>query len=213
MSFRMRGGDHRIFRRTTQDPSMSSTPESLPLIFVMGVTNTGKSTIMETMRGYEHAGVGLIEVGKMMRAKYPPEYFKGSGAPQHTQAEAWGMMNDGIKAHVDAGRKVALIDGQPRNWEQMQWALSMPNPKSFIHLWAPPQTRLERAHKRDSTDVAKLKLTLDRLHDDVLKLYDIIAFLHLRGERVETIDTTSTHYAPFPAMKSIINHLVGERVL
>lgn len=192
---------------------MTITAATLPLIFVMGVTNTGKSTVMETLRGYEHAGVGLIEVGKMMRAKYPPDYFKGQGAPQHTQKEAWGMMTDGIDKHAANGRSVALIDGQPRNWEQMLWALELPNPRSFIHLWAPPEIRLERAHRRDGTDAEKLKLTLNRLHDDALKLYDIIAYLHLKGERVETIDTTSPHFAPFPVMKAIVNHLTGKRIL
>lgn len=205
--------NHHLQQLAASRGHMTITASTIPLIFVMGVTNTGKSTIMETMRGYEYAGVGLVEVGKMMRAKYPPDYFKGQGAPQHTQTEAWKMMTDGIAAHADAGRKVVLIDGQPRNWEQMEWALAMPNPKTFLHLWAPPQTRLERAHKRDATDLEKLKLTLARLQDDVIKLYDIISFLHLRGERVEAIDTTSRQYAPFPVLKSIVNHFTGHQVL
>ena len=67
---------------------------TLSLVFVIGATNAGKSTLINAAR---ELGCCVVEVGKMMRAKYPPEYFKGSAAPEHTDKESWGMLLDGLE--------------------------------------------------------------------------------------------------------------------
>ncbi len=188
-------------------PMSSST---IPLIFVMGATNVGKSTFMELASGYPQV-LGLVEVGKLMRAKYPPEHFKGSGAPAHTQIEAWQMLTTGIETHAKAGMKAVIIDGQPRNTEQTQWALDMPNPKLFLHLWAPPEVRLERAQKRDAADLPKLELSLKRLIDDPRVLFDCLTMIDLHCHHTHTPDTLVTYdtreYTPYRALKDSLSYI------
>ncbi len=199
------------------------TVDTLPLIFVMGVTNVGKSTLMDTARGYDAkpdpadegrvfgAGIGLIEVGKMMRAKYPPEHFKGQGAPAHTQVEAWQMLLDSLKTHVENGMRVAIVDGQPRNLEQCEWALAMPNPKLFLHLWAPPRVREARAAKRDVADPDRAKLTAARLTTDLVALYDVMMRLQVQQLTkwcsVQVADTSQPDYVPWSALRMAIDRI------
>ncbi len=203
-------------------PDMTShqhTPDTLPLIFVIGATNAGKSTLLDTVRSY--AGVGMIEVGKMFRAKYPPEHFKGHANPAHTQVEAWQMFLDSRKAWAEKGARVAFVDGQPRDLEQCKMALALPNPKRFIHLWAPISVREERARKRDHDPVVpeaeneKLKLSLARVTGDLPKLYDVVqhiksAHYHIRDPIMFDIDTTSDSYTSFFAANTVVRQLIGE---
>jgi adenylate kinase family enzyme len=141
------------------------------LIFVMGPTNVGKGTLLAAASKIPH--VGLVEVGKMMRAKYldpkspfyDPDHFKGQAAPKHTQAEAWQMMLDGIEAAKAAKKLVIFIDGQPRDVEQAQkCAFELEGyDKRFISLHADHDIRLRRAILRDGGDdanklLAKLEL-------------------------------------------------------
>lgn len=196
-------------------------PTEIPLIFVMGATNVGKTSFMDCARGY--AAIGLVEVGKLMRAKYPPDYFKGQGAPAHTQTEAWQMMTDGIAAHAAGtdphGPSVSavLIDGQPRNVEQTQWALKMPNPKVFLHLWCPPDVREERARKRDAADPAKLELSLKRLVDDPRTLFDCLTMIRLHTNEPDHVDTDFTYdtttYTPYGALRAVTLWACNEMVV
>ena len=197
-------------------------PTEIPLIFVMGATNVGKTTFMDLCRGYPRQ-VGLVEVGKLMRAKYPPEHFKGSGAPAHTQVEAWQMMTDGIAAHA-AGTDphvpsvgVVVIDGQPRNVEQTQWALAMPNPKVFLHLWCPPDVRQDRAQKRDAADPAKLELSMRRMIDDPRVLYDCLTMIDLYVLGDDNEDATSftydtRTYVPYGVLNVCLEWLTNGKV-
>lgn len=198
-------------------------PENkIPLIFVMGATNVGKSTLMNAASvcgTSEHPTfstitneliakgiLGTVEVGKKMRAKYPPEYFKGSGAPAHTQKEAWGMMQSGIAEAAAHGKVAVVIDGQPRNPEQTKWAMGMPNPKLFLHLWCEPEERERRAINRDGQDQAKFELASKRLVDDPRVLFDCLTMLMLAREIVVTVRTTDVHYRP----GSVLNGLLVE---
>lgn len=170
---------------------------TIPLLFVMGATNVGKSTYLDSIRHYP--GVGLVEVGKMFRAKYPPEHFQGQAAPAHTQKEAWSMFLEGVAQCVSKDCKVAVIDGQPRNPEQTKWALAMPNPMRFVHLWAPPDVREARARNRDKDDPSKLELSLKRLIDDPRVLFDCLSMIHATHSAVATRDTTKADYVPHTA--------------
>ena len=203
------------------------TVDTIPLIFVMGATNVGKSTIMDTVRSYPT--LGTIEVGKLMRAKYPPEHFQGQGAPAHTQVEAWKMLTDGIADHAGARiiidrdevrREVIFVDGQPRNQEQTKWALALPNPKLFLHLWAPPEVREARARNRDKDDPAKLELSLKRLIDDPRVLFDCLTMIKLNSERrshmgayENTYDTTAADFTPFQCVRHATNFICGKQGL
>lgn len=169
------------------------------LVFVMGPTNAGKSTLLDAARNLPD--FGLIEVGKMMRAKYPPEHFKGQANPKHTAVEAWQMFTDSLAAHTAAGKEYVLVDGQPRDDEQCAAALALPNPKMFLNLWAPVAIREARARARD-TDPEKLALSLARLHGDLPKLYDLISLLNARSV-VVSADTSASDYSP----QMVLDHI------
>ena len=199
------------------------TAQTLPLIFVIGATNAGKSTLLDTVRSYP--GIGMIEVGKMMRAKYPPEHFAGHANPTHTQAEAWMMFGSRVIECAAEGCRVAFVDGQPRDITQCESILALPNPKCFLHLWAPIDVREERARKRDSepgvpdVDNQKLQLALKRVIGDIPKLYDVtqrIRSLARSGRRamdpvIIDYDTNGPEYAPFSAASRVFGFLTGEQ--
>lgn len=191
-----------------------SNRHTIPLIFVMGATNVGKTTFMDLCRDYDV--FGLVEVGKMFRAKYPPDYFKGQAAPAHTQTEAWSMFLEGVKNAAEQGKQVAVIDGQPRNVEQTEWAFKMPNPKVFLHLWAPPDIREERARKRDAADAAKLDLSLKRLIDDPRVLFDCLTMIHLHVLSDQNRDVCFAYdtrtYVPYSALTACLEWLTGGEV-
>jgi hypothetical protein len=150
------------------------------ILFILGPTNCGKSTLINKM---EKSGVFYpVLIGKILRAKYPPEYFEGQAAPAKTDNDAWSIMVDEINsAHNSC--KIPMIDGQPRNSVQYQWCVRdyFNNPEydcKFIKLWASREERVRRAKLRD-TDEAKLALSMRRMDDDVLVLEDIVSKLQL----------------------------------
>lgn len=157
------------------------------LVFVMGATNSGKTTFLEKMAKDYPNPVGLVEVGKMMRAKYPPEHFAGQAAPKHTAIEAWSMMTVAVEHCIDGRKRLILIDGQPRDMEQAIGVLDKyysdtDNLSSvkFLHMWALPDIRIARATNRDGHDVEKLALSIARMHNDPLQLFEILSFLQSR---------------------------------
>jgi predicted kinase len=153
------------------------------LVYVNGVTNAGKSTFINAAP----ADWGRVEVGKMMRAKYPPSYFAGQCNPKHTAAEAWQMYVDGIRTGEAEGRRVIVIDGQPRDSDQCEAIIAdrrHHGRRLFLHLWAPPDTLLARARARDGDDADKLALTMARLTNDVTPNYDLLCRLTLAREPI-----------------------------
>lgn len=162
------------------------------IVYVVGPTNAGKTHLMNAV--HECPDMGTIEVGRMMRAKYPPEHFKGQNNPAHTAVEAWQMYLDGVAAQQD---KAAIwCDGQPRDQKQMEAVLEEKNPRIFVHLWAPVAIREARARARDEHDPAKLALSLTRLNGDTPSSYDIITQLTLRDELVVNVRTDVPSYKP-----------------
>jgi adenylate kinase family enzyme len=157
------------------------------LVFVMGATNAGKSTFMTKMGSdYPHV-VGLVEVGKLMRAKYPPDHFKGQAAPAHTAMEAWSMMTVAIEQHINNGKRLIFVDGQPRDMLQAAGVLDKYyddtehwSSVKFLHLWAHKDRRIERAKKRDAGDEAKLQLSLQRMDNDPPQLYEVLSLVQSR---------------------------------
>lgn len=170
------------------------------LIFVIGPTNAGKGSLLAAAHRRSPGRVGLVEVGKMMRAKYldpasphyDPDHFKGQAAPKHTAEEAWQMMVDGLKANSAEGKSVILVDGQPRDIEQAErihhkYELGYDWNVAFAHIYAPESLRLERALQRDAGDPAKLALSKARLQGDAVGLYEVMTRLFLYHSRVVTL--------------------------
>ncbi len=176
------------------------------LYFVMGATNAGKSTFLEHMSRDRNSQVGLVEVGKMMRAKYPPSFFAGQAAPSHTATEAWQMMVDRIAEHQRNGKRFAFIDGQPRDIEQAKKILrDYWEHSSFINLYCPEYVRRARAEKRDAADPEKLRLSMLRMQGDIPKLYDVLSLVLNAGSEVLTFDTSEQSYD----LDDIARELIG----
>ncbi len=169
------------------------------LFCVMGPTNAGKSTFLQYMRQYNPDRVGLVEVGKILRSRYPASYFEGQAAPTKTAEEAWMIMVSEIALYKAAGKSVIFIDGQPRAIEQVQRMLkyycdSEDYECAFINLYAPEYIRRIRATKRDGHDSEKLSLSLARMAGDLPRLYEVISILMNNGQEVLTFDTSAQSY-------------------
>lgn len=164
------------------------------LVYVIGCTNVGKSTLLNYAAA--QPGVGLVEVGKMMRAKYPPEHFQGQSNPTHTAAEAWQMYLDGVARHTAAGAQLILIDGQPRDRTQTLELLATRGVRRmFLHLWAPEEVRRGRAELRDAGRPDLLELSRRRMLNDPPQVYDVLSRLHASTEIVHTVDTSDVRYS------------------
>jgi hypothetical protein len=170
---------------------------TIPTVYVMGPTNAGKSTLMDVIRCMPM--VATVEVGKMLRAKYPPEHFQGQAAPKHTAAEAIKMCLDGIHGAKAEGKSVAFVDGQPRDIEQARELCGIKNRRVFLVLIAPEDVRTGRAQERDGADPAKLELSLKRMRGDCVGLFDVTSFLLMAGEHVIFRDTSASHYTSWDA--------------
>jgi hypothetical protein len=164
------------------------------LIHVIGCTNAGKSTLLAAAP----QDWGRVEVGKTLRAKYPPSHFAGQCNPKHTAVEAWQIYLDGVAAAEAEGRRIILIDGQPRDVDQCAAALSDRHHiglRMFLHLWAPPETRAARAHARDGADPARMALTTARLINDVPANYEVLCALMAKNALVVTVDTNANEWS------------------
>lgn len=181
-------------------------------IFVIGTTNAGKTTLLGEAAKLPE--VGVVEVGKMMRAKYPPDYFKGQSNPAHTAVEAWQMMIDKLTENMQAGKRVSFIDGQPRDIKQLNDVLAMCHRDPlkynfrFLHLYAPIEIRTQRAQERDAGDPAKLELNRQRLQNDNISTYEIVTRLQLLcPEAIRTVDTSESGYN----YAQLVRQYVGEK--
>lgn len=158
------------------------------IVFVMGPTGAGKTTFMDKVREMGH---GTVEVGKMFRAKYPPEYFAGSAALVKTQQEAIDFMVTGIENCEAVGKKLIFVDGQPRDVSQVDYILrNYPN-SMFVLLDCPTEVRLNRLVGRDGSDEAKLALAKARLEGDYITMFPVISRLLSYGEEIHSIDTST----------------------
>jgi len=187
------------------------------IFFVLGPTNVGKSTLLE--HAAKIPNVGVVEVGKMMRAKYldpksphyAPDHFKGQAAPTHTANEAWRMMEDGIESAMLHGSTTIFVDGQPRDIQQCDdiythfEALADKFNVWYVNLFAQLETRKARAQARD-TDPAKLDLSLRRMEGDCVKLYEILARLLARNSKIITLVTDHGSFTPSDAAKQLVSN-------
>lgn len=186
---------------------------SRTLAFILGATGSGKSTFIDTLaRNYTH-DIHPIQVGKTLRAKYGEAYFKGQAAPEHTQEEAWQLVLDGVCYGVDMNIPHIVVDGQPRDVEQMErlesiWPMLEPKRKVvFIHLFAPYTIRQQRVEQRDKDNEARINLARARLLGDYEPLYYIVSKLCNMGMDVRHFDTSMILYSPLTCFKSVVKDL------
>lgn len=211
----------------------SKYPTKPQLVFVTGPTNAGKTTLLE--EADKHSQTHAVEVGKYMRAKYPPSYFAGQCNPKHTAVEAWQAMLDMIEQAPEEAVCI-LIDGQPRDLPQAADCLELEYDQRYINLYAPYELRLQRALDRDGglgeesrarlfnelkelppTKVAeyivdypdRLQLSVLRLINDYKGAYEVISYL-LKFVSVETVDTSGFDLGE--DYEALVNRLVSERL-
>lgn len=157
------------------------------IIFLLGPTCVGKSSVID-LALRTHEDVGAVMVGKMMRAKYPPEYFKGQGAPAHTQKEAQQMMFDGVMEEFKTKLRV-IVDGQPRTVDHVQGCLDTAEINGararFVILHAPVDLRKERASLTRQGPV--LQLAFDRMNGDIIPIYEVLLELNRFLVQVEVV--------------------------
>lgn len=174
---------------------MSTSPIKHHIFFIMGTTCSGKSTFLrmaqEKLLGEDL--VGLVEVGKMMRAKYPPEHFAGQASPEHTRHEAWQMCEDTVFELAGYGKRIILVDGQPRDPEQVHLCRSRFNfpefETHFVLIDASLSVREHRA-RRDRSGSDLETLAIPRLTHDMQTYFSVLVELLKHNERIQIFDTS-----------------------
>lgn len=160
------------------------------LVCVLGPTNCGKTTLITKLEQIAPTFKGVF-VGKMLREKYPPEYFEGAAAPEKTRNEALRMMIFESLAAWSAGR-IPVLDGQPRESVQSQFIELDWEAQGvqviYIHAYAPKFLRDQRAESRDS-DPKGVELSKSRSVTDAAYLYDQLEVLRERSARLITLRT------------------------
>ena len=158
------------------------------ILHLMGNTGAGKTSIMDALVARNPGACVGISVGRELRKKYPPEYFTGAAAPEHTEAEAMSL----YRKFVQANRQCALIviDGQPRKDSQVMPSLELwPGSHDFLLVHAPHNIRQERLIGRDSHDAAKMALAQARLDADYRNQYEVMVELARLGIHLEIVDS------------------------
>lgn len=161
------------------------------VLHLMGPTCAGKSTILKACVEQRPDVFGVVEVGKMLRAKYGEAYFKGQAAPEHTQDEAWQLYLGGVRDQINQGKRIVLVDGQPRDVRQARAVLQRPHGQDvrcdFLMVHASEEVRERRARETRTGD--SLELALQRMRNDYRNCY--VAWIELlrRGVTPTLIDT------------------------
>ncbi len=161
----------------------------------MGPTGAGKSTLLRAMAyGYPQV-VGTVEIGKFLRDKYGPAYFKGQAAPEHTQAEAWAVYVEQCELAMADGKKVILVDGQPRDISQAlgcvdhDWPNEFNVDKRFVWINAAEDLRKARLIERTKGDRDDYELAMQRMTNDYRNAYLVFVELLRMNQRMDLIDT------------------------
>ena len=151
------------------------TPKPL-IVSLLGPTNSGKTTIIDHFTTVNPDKFTGVLIGREMRKRYPPEHFQGKAQMADTEAEVLEILWNGVKA---ATTPVILVDGQPRNLNQITWMeahFCRDYRWCAVNCYAPRPYRVERAEARDP-DPEKLALSMKRMDDDVLTLYEVVETL------------------------------------
>jgi len=141
--------------------------------FIMGITCVGKDELVE------HAvkccpDIGAIQVGKEMRKRHSPEYFKGLGALDETEPETWEIVREQLA--LCSEKKHIFVTGMPRLKGQVS---------KFFSLFKIEDCRFWLLHCDEQTIYSRLKihfkdepcwanLAEERIENDKIQLYQVI---------------------------------------
>jgi hypothetical protein len=136
-------------------------------IYILGVTCTGKDYLMDFIEAQDST-IGSVRVGKILRERYPPDYFKGSGSPEHTEKEALEIFESEIQRLSD--KRIVLISGQPRRLSQIKHTIEK-YPGDLVWLHASDDVISQRISNRSLADQ---ELALQRIKNDKIDLYSVL---------------------------------------
>lgn len=169
------------------------------IYYVTGVTCAGKDTMMERAADLYPNLVGLVQVGKEFRRRYPPGYFKGKGAMQSTEAEALEIFNQQLEAVKN--KKIIFVSSQPRLVSQISFTVGK-HPGTIVWMNVSEETLLKRLERRFPNDPESIGLSMKRLSNDRIDLYDVIFNLMKLDIPFITFD------GDFESVDSLIHNLV-----
>jgi len=139
----------------------------------MGITCVGKDELVEYAVKF-HSNVGAIQVGKEMRKRHPPEYFKGLGALDETEPETWEIFQEQLA--LCSGKDHIFVTGMPRLKGQVA---------KFFNMFEIEKCRFWLLHCEDEIIVLRLEsrfkdepdwgvLARRRMQNDKIQLYQVI---------------------------------------
>lgn len=164
------------------------------IVFVMGAACCGKTTLIDAMvSNYtpeanpgRHRDVVGIHVGRVLRAKYGADAFRGQAAPEEFEREAIQLVMTSIENtlshYAHSGRKLnILVDGQPRSRKQAREILKFVHGLGsvrrlgygFLLVDAEHDERIERIKRIE--DEAARRLAMWRLDGDYRVCVESIA--------------------------------------
>jgi adenylate kinase family enzyme len=179
--------------------------KKLFVFFVLGGTNVGKTTFLDTVKKAHPEDVHLVQVGKAMREKYGAEYFKGRSWMPETEREVVDMLFSGIEQGETLGRQFIFVDGQPRNPDQadkIQTCRNWPlRERAVIELVCSKEERIRRAKARDLAPEA-LELSIQRMDRDIVEIHEV--FLVFTRYAIHRFNTGTVTYAPNAAFAELM---------
>lgn len=157
-------------------------------IYVIGLTCSGKDYFIERAVELYPEVFAAVQVGKELRKRYSPEYFKGSGAPEHTEEEALNIFKEQWSIANNNGAKIILVSGQPRRISQVPIVFTFAS-GSVLWLYANDATIKERISKRFIDDQPAYHLACERIVNDRIMYYDVLHSLIAYKIPIETFST------------------------
>lgn len=171
------------------------------IYYVWGVTCVGKDTLMDRADQIYPNLVGLVNVGKEFRRRYPPEYFKGKGAMQSTEVEAREIFEEQLNARIKEDKRIILVSGQPRLVSQLDFTMRK-YPGTLLWMHVSDETLMKRLEGRFPGDPGAFELSKKRLSNDRIQLFDVMFEILKRGYPFITFD------GDYEQMDALIHNLV-----
>lgn len=152
----------------------------MKIILLVGCSGSGKSSLISAFEGLPtESGVATVRLGKILTAKYPLSHFKGQAAPDHTQDEAWEIVQDHVGKAFVSGARLCVVDSFPRKEFQVDDIMRRwPNDARFVHLYCDEKVRTDRLTFRDKSDPVKWEHTLLRIENEESEVYRVLCSIY-----------------------------------
>ena len=165
------------------------------IVHIMGPTCAGKSTLIDQLQ-QRSQDIYTVQIGKFLRMKYGAGHFGGQAAPLSTKQEAQDLYFEMINEGLSHGKKIILVDGQPRDLDQCRlMSQCWPDHKvSFLLVHAEFEVRKVRA-QAGRAQGPELDLAIQRLNNDYANNYIVMAELLCQGLDIHAVNTGLVDFA------------------